>query len=241
MNEFLPCPFCGCTDIVDNSDSGTLVHCADCGVQTMRADWNRRAAPVGQKEGALPAQHPAGGYSTEQVGRMMEFYAGSTAAPSIPAGGPVAWKCEWFDDGGNWSQYHDENDPPPEKWEGRPPNLITPLYAAPAADPDAMERAARWADQWADPSHLRLHAGEMQAQELRTAIAVATGIAASIRGLKPEADPARTQEAEDAQRWRKCKRMPRAWWIQAIEEAGLKGGRSLDEIIDSAMAQEPNK
>lgn len=37
----LPCPFCGC-DRIEDSDSGTLVHCADCGVQLRRDDWNRR-------------------------------------------------------------------------------------------------------------------------------------------------------------------------------------------------------
>lgn len=41
------------------------------------------------------------------------------------------------------------------------------------------------------------------------------------------------QMAQDAERWRKCKRMPKAWWLQAVEEAGLKGGRNLDEIIDA--------
>lgn len=43
------------------------------------------------------------------------------------------------------------------------------------------ERCARFADAWDSPSALRLAAGEMTAQEMRTARAVARGIAAAIR------------------------------------------------------------
>ena len=45
----------------------------------------------------------------------------------------------------------------------------------------AREQAATIAESWAEPSTLRLHAGEMTAQEMRTAQAVARGIAAAIR------------------------------------------------------------
>lgn len=48
----------------------------------------------------------------------------------------------------------------------------------------AFERAAKKAEEWTRADHIRLHAGEMTAQEMRTAQAVARGIAASIRDLK---------------------------------------------------------
>ena len=44
----------------------------------------------------------------------------------------------------------------------------------------AREQAATIAESWAEPSTLRLHAGEMTAQEMRTAQAVARGIAAAL-------------------------------------------------------------
>lgn len=40
----------------------------------------------------------------------------------------------------------------------------------------------------------------------------------------------------DAERWRKCKTMRKAWWLEAMDEAGEKGGRSLDEAIDAARS-----
>lgn len=40
---------------------------------------------------------------------------------------PVAYFCEW--DG--WTQYHDERDPLPDKWDDAP-KKITPLYTHPA-------------------------------------------------------------------------------------------------------------
>jgi hypothetical protein len=50
------------------------------------------------------------------------------------------------------------------------------------------DRCAKFADAWDSPSALRLAAGEMTAQEMRTARAVARGIAAAIRdaSLTPE-------------------------------------------------------
>lgn len=52
--------------------------------------------------------------------------------------------------------------------------------------PDDIELAAQVADEWSKPQSMLLHAGEMTAQELRTAIAVAIGIAAAIRNLQPK-------------------------------------------------------
>ena len=50
--------------------------------------------------------------------------------------------------------------------------------------------------------------------------------------LRAEAEALR----QDAGRWSKCKTMPKAWWLEAMDEASRKGGRSLDEQIDTAMA-----
>ena len=47
----------------------------------------------------------------------------------------------------------------------------------------AFEVAALQAEKWKQPSYLKLHAGEMTAQEMRTALAVAGGIAAQLRAL----------------------------------------------------------
>lgn len=49
---------------------------------------------------------------------------------------------------------------------------------------EALEEAAKRGDAWDNPSSLRLAAGEMTAQELRTARAVARGITTAIRSLK---------------------------------------------------------
>ena len=46
---------------------------------------------------------------------------------------------------------------------------------------ETVERCAAMVDSWSKPSVVRLAAGEMTAQELRTAQAVAKGIAAGIR------------------------------------------------------------
>ncbi len=47
----------------------------------------------------------------------------------------------------------------------------------------ALEEAAKAADQWGKHQEILLRCGEMTAQELRTAVAVANGIAAAIRAL----------------------------------------------------------
>jgi hypothetical protein len=41
----------------------------------------------------------------------------------------------------------------------------------------------------------------------------------------------------DAERWRKCKTMNKQWWLDAMAEAAIKGGRSLDEAIDTAIVR----
>lgn len=55
---------------------------------------------------------------------------------------------------------------------------------------------------------------------------------ATDRELRAEVEALR----KDAERWEKCKSMPKAWWLEAMAEASRKGGRSLDEQIDAAMA-----
>lgn len=52
---------------------------------------------------------------------------------------------------------------------------------------DPVEACAAIADAWSRKDALRLACGEMTAQELRTAQAVARAIAADIRRLKPDA------------------------------------------------------
>lgn len=49
----------------------------------------------------------------------------------------------------------------------------------------ATKRAAAIADKWRSPSHVRLHAGEMSAQEMRSAQVVARAIAQEIRTSSP--------------------------------------------------------
>lgn len=46
---------------------------------------------------------------------------------------------------------------------------------------DGMEQAAATAEAWARPQQIRMHAGEMTAQEARTGKALLNGVAASIR------------------------------------------------------------
>jgi hypothetical protein len=46
-----------------------------------------------------------------------------------------------------------------------------------------IEEAVDICDDWSMPQTMKLHAGEMSAQELRTAIAVLSGVKAAIRRL----------------------------------------------------------
>ena len=46
------------------------------------------------------------------------------------------------------------------------------------------------------------------------------------------------EDARDAERWRKCQSMAKAWWLDAIDNASRPrhyGGQTLDEAIDQAM------
>jgi hypothetical protein len=48
-----------------------------------------------------------------------------------------------------------------------------------------LSRAYGVIDTWLDPDHIRLHAGEMTAQEMRSVLAVLRGVRADIgRGIK---------------------------------------------------------
>ena len=62
-------------------------------------------------------------------------------------------------------------------------SLARPGLEAGKAEESMRERAGRCAGSWSQPSALKLAAGEMSAQELRTAVAVAKGIEAAIREL----------------------------------------------------------
>lgn len=67
-------------------------------------------------------------------------------------------------------------------------SALTPSTALSAVRDEVLEEAAKRGDAWDSPSALRLAAGEMTAQELRTARAVARGIAAAIRSMKGGGD-----------------------------------------------------
>lgn len=73
--------------------------------------------------------------------------------------------------------------------------LIESSQPSPAAIRRERERCAKMADAWERPDALRLAAGEMTAQEMRTARAVAKGIAAAIRSL-PDQPPAESSPGD---------------------------------------------
>jgi hypothetical protein len=56
-------------------------------------------------------------------------------------------------------------------------------HEARAAIAVVIEEASDICDDWSMPQTMKLHAGEMSAQELRTAIAVLSGVKAAIRRL----------------------------------------------------------
>lgn len=60
---------------------------------------------------------------------------------------------------------------------------MTTTPTSPPGFRDGVEAAAKVAASWTDPSGPRLRCGEMTAQEMRTARAVANGIVSSIRSL----------------------------------------------------------
>ena len=71
-------------------------------------------------------------------------------------------------------------------------------------------------------------------------IVSADKVAAALSAVTAERDQLRAEvEAlrPDAERWSKCKTMPKEWWLEAMADAGRKGGRSLDESIDVALSQ----
>lgn len=44
---------------------------------------------------------------------------------------PYATSVTWrSDNGGSWQQWHDESDPMPDQWEGRPPDEVVNVYSA---------------------------------------------------------------------------------------------------------------
>lgn len=74
-----------------------------------------------------------------------------------------------------WSSFWDENDAK---------RLV--VAAAPLIEAAALERAAKVAEEWLSHGTMQLRAGEMTAQELRTAKAVVSAICATIRALKEQ-------------------------------------------------------
>ncbi len=82
-----------------------------------------------------------------------------------------------------------------------------------------------------------------QLEELESAVSMALRSGATDKsgvklGTSILALIARLRAAEvDAARWCLCKRMPRTWWLEAVDQASRKGGRSLDEAADAAMKE----
>lgn len=70
---------------------------------------------------------------------------------------------------------HEDGCPEGEQIKAGIAAIVPAIYRA------GMARAAAAADQWTKPGELLLKCGEMTAQEMRTAKAVADGIAAAIR------------------------------------------------------------
>ena len=75
----------------------------------------------------------------EDMAYVGKVAADALAQQPVASGEPVAWFCEWFNADGSpeWDQYHDRTDPMPadDEWEDRPPDRVTPLYAAPQPAP----------------------------------------------------------------------------------------------------------
>ena len=66
-------------------------------------------------------------------------------------------------------------------------HILTPDGPSPlervynAATKGERDRCLRVVEQWLKPAHVRLHAGEMSAQEMRSVLAVVSAIAAGVQ------------------------------------------------------------
>lgn len=164
-SDLLPCPFCGgratYVDGQNTLDGEPFVCCDnDCRAEIevegedCIAAWNTRAATAPAGD-VVPASLP----SAEEIARALYNAEYDLALLSL-------------------AQAPDR--PDDDGYAAAHPAAFTPDEAAIRA---AHERAALCADSWSKTQQLLMHAGELTAQELRTAVAVAKGIAAAIRAL----------------------------------------------------------
>jgi hypothetical protein len=113
--------------------------------------------------------------------------------------------------------------------------LWVPLYLAP---PSSTAIAAMVIRQAAE----KCEAVKVSNSGSRAVDAVHNGAVAdcikAILALTPADAEAELEELlRDSERWRKCKTMNKQWWLDAMAEAAIKGGRSLDEAIDTAIVR----
>lgn len=117
-------------------------------------------------------------------------------------------------------------------WTDRHPPMGTKLYTAPIVQTEQLEPVAWAVYDIAHGGSCHLHWHEQHDP---------AGNSSAYRAVPLYAAPiAQTEQTEqtdrDAKRWQKCKTMPKSWWLEAMAEAGRKGGRSLDESIDAALS-----
>jgi hypothetical protein len=90
---------------------------------------------------------------------------------------------------------------------------------------DLVKRLREYA---ADPYNFRDVHGSAQAS---------SEAADEIESLTAERDALK----QDARRWNAFLRMRKQWWIEAMRDAGLAHGRSLNEIIDAELTKESSR
>ncbi|WP_137390853.1 hypothetical protein [Rhodoligotrophos defluvii] len=140
--------------------------------------------PVGTKLYLHPAPQPSGPVAEGAYKELIRELREGLAA--IPSFGLYEFADELMDRAADAIEALTASKPDqavPSGWQ---------LYAHPAPADDrareqirreALEEAAEAADQWGRHQELLLRCGEMTAQELRTAVAVANGISRAIRTL----------------------------------------------------------
>lgn len=93
---------------------------------------SRKHGDALQRIGTALGLLPGADLHRECMPAIERLIAAAAPAQSVE---PVAWRCDWGDDG--WTQFHHEDDPLPKTWDS-PPDTITPLYSAPAAGDEAL-------------------------------------------------------------------------------------------------------
>jgi hypothetical protein len=150
---------------------------------------------------------------------------------------PMAWKCVWIADGEgcDWEQYHDEDDPMPERWDDAP-DEITPLYSQQAIASLRAEVAKLHLD-WSNAYHdfvawkARAERAEAELDGLRYSNGTNATCAAAF---KAEAEALR----EDAERYRLlCKLIDDGdqGVDDAVGDAYALGAGALDLFLDEQL------